>query len=159
MYPGTSRPVELGSPRRLKLIYEQNMQTAFQAGRWRGMKAATATHPFWRYVAVLDNRTRPTHRAMHGRVFRHDDAGWSVAYPPNGWKCRCRAQPLTASAVRRNGYEVESAEGHIQEVDVPQRDGSTIKVKRLTLPGMERPFQPDAGWDYNPAADYHGGQP
>ena len=74
---------------------------------------------------------------MHGRVFRHDDAGWSVAYPPNGWKCRCRAQPLTASAVRRNGYEVESAEGHIQEVDVPQRDGSTIKVKRLTLPGME----------------------
>ena len=55
-YPGTSRPVELGSPRRLKLIYEQNMQTAFQAGRWRGMKAATATHPFWRYVAVLDNR-------------------------------------------------------------------------------------------------------
>ncbi len=109
VYPGTSRPVELGSPRRLKLIYEQNMQTAFQAGRWRGMKAATATHPFWRYVAVLDNRTRPTHRAMHGRVFRHDDAGWSVAYPPNGWKCRCRAQPLTASAVRRNGYEVEAA--------------------------------------------------
>lgn len=30
VYPGTSCPVELGSPRRLKLIYEQNMQTAFQ---------------------------------------------------------------------------------------------------------------------------------
>ena len=27
------------------------------------------------------------------------------------------------------------------------------------LPGMDKPFQPDAGWDYNPAADYHGGQP
>lgn len=159
VYPGTSTPVELGSPRRLKLIYEQNLQTAFMAGRWRGMKDASATHPYWRYVAVLDSRTRPSHRAMHGRVFGHDDSAWSVAYPPNGWRCRCRAQPLTAAAVRREGYTVQTGDGHIQQVDVPQKDGSVIKVNRLQLPGMDRPFQPDAGWDYNPAADYHAPQP
>jgi len=105
----------------------------------------------YRRAGALLNRERRSQDhppdAFHGR------------YPPNGWKCRCRVQPLTASAVRRNDDEVESAEDHIQEVDVPQRDGSTIKVKRLTLPGMDRPFQPDVGWDYNPAADYQGGQP
>ena len=40
--------------------------------------------------------------------------------------------------------------------DLVQKDGSMLKVKRLVLPGMDKPFQPDAGWDYNPAADYHG---
>lgn len=93
---------------------------------------------------------------MNGRVFRHDDVAWSVAYPPNGWRCRCRATPLSESTLRREGLGVGSAEGYVQQVDVPQKDGSMLKVKRLVLPGMDKPFQPDAGWDYNPAADYHG---
>jgi SPP1 gp7 family putative phage head morphogenesis protein len=158
-YPGTSKPVQLGSPRRLKLIYEQNLQTAFMAGRWRTMKDATATHPYWQYVAILYNRTRPTHRAMDGRVFSHDDPAWSVAYPPNGWRCRCRARPISNATVKREDLTVGTAEGYVQEVEVPQRDGSMIKVKRLNLPGMDKPFQPDAGWDYNPAADYHQAKP
>lgn len=153
-HPGSSRPVELGSPRRLKLIYEQNVQTAFMAGRYQEMKAAAATHPYWQYVAMLDNRTRPSHRAMHGRVFRHDDAVWAVASPPNGWRCRCRVKPLTAAAVQRLGLVVGSAEGYIEEAHVPQRDGSFVRVKRIKLPGMEKPLQPDLGWDYNPAEHF-----
>ena len=31
--------------------------------------------------------------------------------------------------------------------------GATVKVQRITLPG-EKPFQPDPGWDYNPAANF-----
>jgi SPP1 gp7 family putative phage head morphogenesis protein len=153
-HPDSSRPVELGSPRRLKLIYEQNVQTAFMAGRYREMKSAVETHPYWQYVAVLDNRTRPSHRAMHGRVFRHDDAVWSVAYTPNGWRCRCRVRPLTAAAVQRMGLVVDSADGYISEARVPQKDGSYIRVKKIKLPGMNKPFQPDAGWDYNPAEHF-----
>lgn len=155
-HPDSSRPVELGSPRRLKLIYEQNVQTAFMAGRYRSMKDSAGTHPYWQYVAVLDSRTRPSHRSMNGRVFRHDDVAWSVAYPPNGWRCRCRAKPLTDAALQREGLVVGTGDGYVRQVDVPQRDGSVLKVKRLALPGMDKPFQPDAGWDYNPAADYHG---
>lgn len=155
MYPGTSTPVRLGSPRRLRLIYDQNLQTAYMAGHYRAMVDGAATHPYWQYVAILDSRTRPSHRAMAGRVFRYDDAAWSVAYPPNGWRCRCRVRPLTGRAVASEGLTVGSAKGHIVEVDVPQRAGGTIKVKRLNLPGLAKPFQPDAGWDYNPAVDYH----
>ncbi len=153
-YEGTSRAVELGSPRRLKLIYEQNVQTAFMAGRHREMLAASDTHPFWQYVAVLDKRTRPSHRALHGRVFRYDDAAWGVVYPPNGWRCRCRVKPLSAAGLKRLGVQVSTAAGYITTVDVPRRDGTFIKVQRVKLPDMQVPFQPDAGWDYNPAANF-----
>lgn len=153
-YEGTSRAVELGSPYRLKLIYEQNLQTAFMAGRYREMTSATDTHPYWQYIAVLDNRTRPSHRAMHGRIFRFDDPVWSVAYPPNGWRCRCRVRPMSTAALDRSKLTVTSGKGAIEEVSVPQRDGSAIQVKRIKLPGMDKPFQPDAGWDYNPASHF-----
>lgn len=153
-YEGSSRPVELGSPWRLALIYAQNLQTALMAGRYREMMLATVTHPFWQYVAILDTRTRPSHRAMNGRIFKYDDPVWAVAYPPNGWRCRCRVRPMSAASVRRSGQSVTSGEGAIEEVSVPQKDGSAIQVKRIRLPGMDKPFQPDAGWDYNPAAQF-----
>lgn len=155
MYEGSTRPVMLGSPRRLKLIYEQNLQTAFMAGRHRGMMAAVKTHPYWQYVAVLDNRTRPAHKALAGKVFKYDDAVWSVAYPPNGWRCRCRVRPLSSAGLSRESLTAESANGYINELDVPRKDGSVIKLKTIKLPNMLKPFKPDLGWDYNPAINYH----
>lgn len=146
----SGRPVELGSPRRLRLIYEQNLQTGYMAGRYKGLMDAVQTHPFWQYVAILDSRTRPTHRAMNGRVFRYDDPAWGVAYPPNGWRCRCRVRPLGADY----SGTVSTAKGYIETAQVPRLDGSSIRVKQLRLPGLAKPFQPDAGWDYNPAANF-----
>ena len=162
MYPGTHRPVEYGTPVRLRLIYEQNVQTAYMAGRYRAMKAATDTHPYWQYTAIMDNRTRPAHAAMHGRVFRFDDVAWSVAYPPCGWHCRCRAIPLSYYDVQNEGLEVQSAAGHIEELPVLNRageprtlpNGQPMTVRVIKLPDMPRPFRPDPGWDYNAAADY-----
>lgn len=151
----SGRPVMLGSPRRLKLIYEQNVQTAFMAGRYRSMIDSVDTHPYWQYVAVMDNRTRPTHASLNLRVFRHDDPVWSVIYPPNGWRCRCRVRPLSKWAVESEGISVGSAENYIKEIDVPRRDGSSIRVKQVALPDLPKPFQPDLGWDYNPAISYY----
>lgn len=162
MYPGTHRIVEYGTPSRLRLIYEQNVQTAYMAGRYRAMKAATDTHPFWQYTAVMDSRTRPAHAAMHGRVFRFDDVAWGVAFPPCGWNCRCRAIPLSYYDVEAEGLEVESAAGYIEEMPVFNRhgeqrmlpDGQPMTVKQIRMPGMPHPFRPDPGWDYNAAANY-----
>ncbi|MEX3690123.1 phage minor head protein [Paraburkholderia sp. BR14263] len=162
MYPGTTRPVEYGTPARLRLIYEQNLQTAYMAGRFRAMMAAADSHPFWQYTAVMDSRTRPAHAAMHGRVFRYDDVAWGVVFPPCGWGCRCRAIPLSYRDVERDGLTVESAAGHIEEVTVIDRrgqprllpNGQPMTVRQIRLPDMPRPFRPDPGWDYNAAANY-----
>ncbi len=149
---GEVSTAQLGSPRRLKTIYQTNLQTAYMAGRYRSMMESADSHPYWRYVAVLDGRTRPMHRAMNGRVFRYDDALWSTHYPPNGFNCRCRVSAMTTAAVERENITVQSSEGQLIDHEIPMRDGGTAQVKalRVKVDGQDKLFAPDAGWSYNP---------
>jgi len=158
---GTARNVQLGSPHRLKLIYRQNLQTAYMAGRYRRQLSASRTHPYWMYVAVMDSRTRPAHAALNGRVFRWDDPIWQYLYPPNGWGCRCRVRMLTARQVERMGLQVEQGEGYIETFETDagfdERTGEVYQVQhmRAALPDG-RSMSPDVGWAYNPGAAAYG---
>ncbi|BBP71881.1 hypothetical protein PHLH6_38850 [Pseudomonas sp. Seg1] len=107
---GAAQPVQLGSPRRLKTIYQTNLQSAYMAGRKTAMEQTTQTHPYWMFVAILDSKTRPSHRALHGQVYRHDDPIWQTIYPPNGYNCRCRVIALTEAAVKRKGLAVQTSQ-------------------------------------------------
>lgn len=158
---GTARNVQLGSPHRLKLIYRQNLQTAYMAGRYRRQLSASRTHPYWMYVAVMDSRTRPAHAALNGRVFRWDDPIWQYLYPPNGWGCRCRVRMLSARQVERMGLQVEQGEGYIETFETDagfdERTGEVYRVQhmRAALPDG-RTMSPDVGWAYNPGAAAYG---
>lgn len=63
---------------------------AYVTGAIEGYKAAGINR--WRYVSVADERTRPHHLALHGRVFTEGTAESEMAKrvmsEPN---CRCRA--------------------------------------------------------------------
>ncbi|WP_405123526.1 phage minor head protein [Pseudomonas sp. M20] len=107
---GAAQPVQLGSPRRLKTIYQTNLQSAYMAGRKTAMEQTTQTHPYWMFVAILDSKTRPSHRALHGQVYRHDDPIWQTIYPPNGYNCRCRVIALTEAAVKRKDLTVQTSQ-------------------------------------------------
>ena len=52
-----------------------------------------------------------------------------------------------------SGRSTRSAAGYIHSANVPLYGGGSVQVQRITLPG-EKPFQPDPGWDYNPAANF-----
>lgn len=141
-------------PTRLANIFQTNMQSAYMAGRYGEMIEQVEERPFWGYVAVLDSRTRPAHRALHGRIFRYDDPGWRVFYPTNGFGCRCRVRNFSRREIVRRKLTVDSTEGKLHQVQVPQRDGTTATVTRYTdpsLPGGR--FQPDAGFSNNPGLD------
>lgn len=154
---GEITQVQLGSPRRLKTIYRTNLQSAYMAGRYQAMQEAAASHPYWQYVAVLDGRTRPSHRAMNGRVFRHDDPVWASVYPPNGFGCRCRVRSLRGKAVEREGLTVESSAGRLVEVQRPVGKEASVTVTGLRVKGLDgKPvlFAPDAGFGFNPGASW-----
>ena len=121
---GSIATVDLTAAHRMDVILRTNSQAAFMAGRWTDQQEAVVTHPYLQYVAVMDSRTRATHAALNGRVYRVDDPIWRTIYPPNGFNCRCRVRSLTAEQVEQRKLQVG---GH-------------------ALPDAF----PDPGFDYNP---------
>lgn len=139
------------TPHRLKTIFQTNMQSAYMAGRYEQMIEQAEERPYWQYVAILDAKTRPAHRALNGKVFRYDDAAWGAFYPPNGFNCRCRVRNFTRVEIERRQIPVSSTEGKLRQVQVPLKNGETATVTRLVdraLPGGK--FQPDPGFSNNP---------
>ena len=155
---GEVSQVQLGSPWRLQTIFRTNVQTAYMAGRFQRQLENADDRPYWKYVAILDGRTRPQHRAMNGKVFRYDDPIWQYLYPPNGWGCRCRIIALSADDVAKLGLKVESSAGKLGSMMKPlsEKTGEMREVAtyRVTDPtsGREIVFSPDVGWSYNPGA-------
>ncbi len=96
-------------PIQAETIFRTNVQTAYNVGAYKEMTspAVMAARPYWRYDAVEDSRTRPSHLAMNGRVFPADSPVWDTWYPPNGYKCRCSISTLSKRQVEQQGLEVE----------------------------------------------------
>ena len=113
---------------RIRTILRTNINTAYSAGRYRRQRETVAARPYWQYTAVLDGSTRPSHRDLHGRIWRADDPIWDSIYPPNGFNCRCRVRALPERQVLSRG------------LDVLEGDAG--------LGG----FTPDVGWNYAPGA-------
>jgi SPP1 gp7 family putative phage head morphogenesis protein len=127
---------------RTRVIFETNLRTAYQAGRWQQAWEMREERPWLRYVAILDDRTRPVHRQWNGTLLPITAAWWKTHYPPNGWGCRCTAQSLSDRDIARRGLTPTSPAplggGVPRRVDTP--DGFRIEE---VPPGI------DPGWAYN----------
>lgn len=155
--PKTGEVTEKGPdlPARLSLIFFQNVQSAYMYGRYRAMLANAEERPWWMYIAVLDSRTRPHHRALHRKVFRYDDPFWKTHYPPNGFYCRCRVRALSDAQLEREGLTPESGEGRMVSRDavVNPRAPESQQVVREVWGWQERPggltHWTDMGFSYS----------
>lgn len=148
---GGQREVQLGSPYRLKTIYQTNMAQAYEAGRQAVMWDDNPLFPYVRYSAILDNHTRPAHRALHGVVMLKSDPAWRYISPKNGYKCRCTAYEMMDIDVKNLNLQVRSSEGYLKLYDVDVSNGGVAQVARLEFPDLPV-FSTDAGWTGSPSA-------
>ena len=137
---GLVKQATLGTPRRLKTIFDVNMRVSHAAGRWAQIQRVKERRPYLMYSAVLDRRTRRDHRGWHGIVRPVDDGFWDTHYPPNGWRCRCSVRQLGPRDLEREGLKV-SPEQHFQTTTFTNdRTGEVTRV----------PVGIDPGWAHNP---------
>ncbi len=152
---GNTEKVRLGSMHRLKTIYAVNMQTSYMTGRYKTQMDNVDNRPYWEYVAVLDNRTRPEHAQLNGMIFRYDDPFWASFYPPNGWRCRCRVNALSPKNLKSKGYEASSSNGLLSTEMrlVSKKTGELKPVTVYTDSLTGKKIAPDVGWSH-PPSDY-----
>lgn len=157
---GREQEVQLGSPRRLRTIYDTNMQSAFAAGRYKAMLAGSETRPYWEWRHITISNPRKQHVALNGRIFRYDDPFWSVAYPPSEWGCKCRV--IARSAREVDGKEILDSDGYsstiIERIGTDRNTGADVIAKRtqFNIPTKDGnlTFAPAAGFNGSPASSY-----
>lgn len=102
---GEVKNIYVGS-RRLKNIFKTNMRVAYNVGRYRQQKELPLS-VYWRYSAIMDGQTRPTHSQKHGIVLHKDDIWWSTNYPPNDWGCRCKVRAYSKRQIEKRGWDIQ----------------------------------------------------
>lgn len=103
------------APHRLETIVRTNISEAMNMGRKQIIENDIIADEvgYVEYSAVMDERTRPTHAEMHGKVFRADDPIVDEIWPPNGYNCRCIMVPVTDYEIEREGLIIST------EADIP----------------------------------------
>jgi SPP1 gp7 family putative phage head morphogenesis protein len=141
---GESKLVQLGSPRRLRTIFETNMQTAYSAGDWAQIQENKEEAPYLMYDAVIDGRTRPQHRAWDGTCLRCDNPWWNTHKPPNGFRCRCGVIQLSREQAIAMGLSVED-----KAPPSPTREYTNPRTGEIS----QVPVGIDPGFAYNPGKE------
>lgn len=89
---------------RSRTIYETNLFSSYNAGRYEQLQAQTAALPYWRYKhsEAVEN-PREDHLKWNNLVLRADDPWWKTHYPSNGWGCQCYVEGLTEEDLAAEG--------------------------------------------------------
>ncbi|MCB1473822.1 MAG: hypothetical protein H6884_09725 [Rhodobiaceae bacterium] len=132
---------QLGSPRRLRIIYHANMASARAAGEWQRIDRRRALLPYLRYAITTAADPREEHLAWVGTILPVDHPWWRTHYPPNAWLCQCRVEQIGRAEAARLGYDPEKPAPEI--VWQYFRNKRTGRMARV-------PEGIDPGWAGNP---------
>lgn len=85
-------------PYRLQTIYRTESQLAYGGSQFARLQKIKNNFPYWKYSAIRDHKTRPSHNDLHGSIFRADN---NEFWPPIGWNCRCSPIPVSKWEAKR----------------------------------------------------------
>lgn len=167
---GQPREVHLGSPRRLRTIYETNVRQARSAGREERLLRTKATHPYAIYEVGPSENHRADHLSWHGVCLPIDDPWWDTHTPMNGWGCKCTKRAISKTVyerLQRTGIPDPTAPQIVNAKGLPtgHRERRTIKIQtaapkvtyrdwlnKRTGEVVKVPKGIDPGFDYNPGS-------
>lgn len=129
--------VELGSPRRLKTIYQVNTTIGYNAGQYNSDIQNVNSRPYWMYNQIDRKTKRKSHEPFDSKVFMWNDPIWEIIYPPSGWNCGCFVTPLTKIEFDSRKLNLSNGKDFLEKAkkNIPEE------------------------WQFNPAKEYANWQP
>lgn len=90
---------------RLETIFRTNTATAYGQGHYRQMQdpAVKRARPYWKYVAIEDQRTSKWCGPLDGVIRPADDPWWRHHFPPLHFNCRSTVVNLTEEEAQQEG--------------------------------------------------------
>lgn len=92
-------------PYHLDTVWRTNSALAYSAGQIAELERVKDDFPYWQYSAVMDSRTRPSHKILHGKYFKTGDYRY---FPPLGFRCRCSSIPISRRRAESLGITAPS---------------------------------------------------
>lgn len=166
---GQTIEAQLGSPRRLRTIFNVNCRTARAAGQWQRVERTKKALPYLLFQIGSSKRHRPQHLAWNGTLLPVDDPWWNTHMPPMGYGCKCHIRQVGNAEKRdleQNGMPDSNAPAELNpETGLPtgRLIKQTVPVKTTAPPIKKRawlnkrtgetlmvPEGIDPGFDSNP---------
>lgn len=133
----------LGTPQRLRLIYDANIRSAHAAGQWERAQRTKFALPYFLYVQTTSAAPRDDHLAQVGTIAHVDDPYWDTWFPPNGWNCKCQVRQVSQMEAEKLGPR-------------PPRPVATRPwMNKRTGVVEDIPVGIDPGWHRNPGKLRH----
>lgn len=85
-----------------RTIWRTETTLAYGAGQFAKLQEVADRWPYWEYSTAEDERVRPEHRILHGKIFKSTDKQY---YPPIGFNCRCTAIPISQRQAEKRGIK------------------------------------------------------
>lgn len=138
-HDGLPKLVQLGSPRRLELIYETNLATAYSEGQWERIQRNQQLFPFLEYQRSASSHPRDSHLGYVGLVLPVDDPFWQSHLPVKEWRCKCSVIQLTQRMLEREGLTPGKAPPEVMRTVINKRTGEVMQVPTGVDPAFNYP--------------------
>jgi hypothetical protein len=138
---GEARLATLGTPRRLRVIYDTNMRMAHAAGRWERLMRSASTRPYGVYHHTPQENPRQEHLAWNGVTLPLTHPWWKTHYTPNGWGCKCYVTSVRKAEKVTTEDELQARGGYDQVTWTNRRTGQVETSPK----GIDRGFAYNVG--------------
>lgn len=128
-----------------RIAFQASLRSAYSAGRFK--RAERTGMPLMVYRSMRDSRVRDSHKAINGVALPRDDAWWDIHYPPNGWRCRCKAYAITESDLQ----DLESAGVPVQRKAPAEKEVTWLNPRTGKKKVLPESVEPD--WDHHVGKD------